>query len=275
MATILQHSDAPLGYIHGVANWEFTTKEEMLAYTDVAAIDYHKVAYITADKDYYALVHIDVGTTEREWIQVNSVSAGSTNLSYIASPSNGTVVSDTGTDAIIPLGTTDNAGLISPAQTSKLAGITAGATVNQSDAYLLSRPNHTGLQGSDTITNFAALTRQHIGAACSDEVTAITTGTKIKFRVPYQFVLTAVRASLNVAQTAGSLFTVDVKLNGVSIFSTLLTFDNSENTTTTAATPAVLSTSTLTDAAEITIDVTQVGTGSPTGLKVYLIGNPL
>lgn len=61
-----------------------------------------------------------------------SASIGVTNLGYIGDPTNGTVTSNTGTDAVIPLGTTVNAGLIAPAQTTKLDGInigTAGADV--------------------------------------------------------------------------------------------------------------------------------------------------
>lgn len=54
----------------------------------------------------------------------------STNLTYTASPTDGTVFSDTGTDATIPLATGVNAGLESPAQFTKLAGIATGATVN-------------------------------------------------------------------------------------------------------------------------------------------------
>lgn len=109
--------------------------------------------------------------------------------------------------------------------------------------------------------------------ACSDLSTVITAGTsKAYFRVPYAFTLTAVRASLLTAQTGGSIFTVDINDNGSSILSTKLTFDNNESTTTTAATPAVISSSSMGDDRIITIDVDVVGTGSPVGLIVTLIG---
>jgi hypothetical protein len=39
---------------------------------------------------------------------------------------------------------------------SKLDGIASGATANQTDAYLLSRANHTGTQAASTISDFAA-----------------------------------------------------------------------------------------------------------------------
>jgi hypothetical protein len=109
--------------------------------------------------------------------------------------------------------------------------------------------------------------------ACSDETTALTTGAaKVTYRLPYSFTLTEVRASLTTAQTSGSIFTVDINQNGTSIISTKLTIDNTEKTSTTAATPAVISTSSMIDDAEITIDIDQIGDGTAKGLKVTLIG---
>jgi hypothetical protein len=112
-----------------------------------------------------------------------------------------------------------------------------------------------------------------IGIACSDETTALTTGTaKATFRMPYAMTLTAVRASVNTAPT-GSVLTVDINEAGTTILSTKLTIDASEKTSTTAATPAVISDSALADDAEITIDIDGVGsTIAGKGLKVWLIG---
>ena len=113
----------------------------------------------------------------------------------------------------------------------------------------------------------------NLTAAASDETTPITTGnTKTTFRMPCGVTLTAVRASLTTAQSSGSTFTVDINQNGSSVLSTKLTIDNTEKTSTTAATPAVISTTSLTDDSEITIDVDLVGNGTATGLKVTLIG---
>jgi hypothetical protein len=110
--------------------------------------------------------------------------------------------------------------------------------------------------------------------ACSDETTALTsTGNpKATFRTPYAFTLTELpRASLTTTQSSGSILTVDINEGGTSILSTKLTIDNSEKTSTTAATAAVLSDSSLAGDAEITVDIDQVGTGGA-GLKVTLIG---
>jgi hypothetical protein len=106
-----------------------------------------------------------------------------------------------------------------------------------------------------------------------DDTTAVATGTaQAQFRSPRSFTLTGVRASLVTTQVSGNILSVDINLNGVSILSTTLTFDNGEDTTTTATTPAVISTSAISDDSEITIDVDQIGDGTATGLKVYLIG---
>lgn len=109
--------------------------------------------------------------------------------------------------------------------------------------------------------------------SCSDLVNPISTGTnKAYFRAPRPFTLTQVRASLLTAQTAGSIFTVNIKKSGVSILSTKLTIDNNATTSVGATTPAVISDSTITDDVVISIDVDQVGNGTAIGLIVTLIG---
>ncbi|WP_341893741.1 hypothetical protein [Ferrovibrio terrae] len=120
-----------------------------------------------------------------------------------------------------------------------------------------------------------AARKQAIVIAASDEATALSTGTaKTTFRMPYAFTITEIRASLSTAQASGSIFTVDVNEAGSTILSTKLTIDNTEKTSTTAATPPVLSDTSLADDAEITIDIDQIGNGSAKGLKVILIGYP-
>jgi hypothetical protein len=107
--------------------------------------------------------------------------------------------------------------------------------------------------------------------AVTDEVTALTTGTAVvTFRAPYGFNLTDIRASLTAASTSG-LVTVDVKKNGVSIFSTLLTIDANELTSLTAATPYVFSSNSFSNDDSITINITTAGTNA-SGLKVAFIG---
>lgn len=117
---------------------------------------------------------------------------------------------------------------------------------------------------------------QSIVAACSDEITALTAGVgKITFRNPYAsaFTITHVKASLTTAQATGSLLTIDINEAGTTILSTKLTIDNTEKTSETAATAAVVSDASIAADAEITIDIDQIGDGTATGLKVYLIGH--
>ena len=118
----------------------------------------------------------------------------------------------------------------------------------------------------------AAKTESHT-IAVSDETTSLTVGTaKITFRMPYALTLTAVRASMTTAPT-GSALTADINEGGVSILSTKLTIDAGEKTSTTAATPAVISDTALADDAEMTIDIDGIGsTIAGAGLKITLIG---
>jgi hypothetical protein len=124
-----------------------------------------------------------------------------------------------------------------------------------------------------TINGTTLVSEVSIGAACSDETTALTTGTaKVTFRMPYAMTLQAVRASVTTAPT-GSTLVVDVNEGGTSILSTKLSIDATEKTSTTAATAAVISDSALADDAEITVDVDQIGaTIAGAGLKLWLIG---
>jgi len=112
----------------------------------------------------------------------------------------------------------------------------------------------------------------NIQLACSDETTALTTGTaKMSFRMPHGMTLSEVRASVTTAPT-GSVLTVDIN-EGASILSTKLTIDIGSKTSTTSAIPPVLSQIVLIDDAEITIDIDTIGsTIAGTGLKVTLIG---
>ena len=102
---------------------------------------------------------------------------------------------------------------------------------------------------------------------------AITTGVKITDRAAHAYTIRGVKATLVTAQTSGALFTIDVKVAGVSIFSTLLTFDNTEDTTVTATTPAVIvgGYKDLAEDDKFTIEVTAVGDGTARGLKVHLL----
>lgn len=127
--------------------------------------------------------------------------------------------------------------------------------------------------GTTSITIARARMQQEaLCVACSDEGSILAIGQKVAFRMPYDITLTEVRASLTTAQTSGSAFTVDVQKNATTLFSTKITIDNGEKTTATAAAPAVLSTTSVSEDDEITIILDQIGDGTATGLKVYFVG---
>lgn len=110
-----------------------------------------------------------------------------------------------------------------------------------------------------------------IPVAISDETTAITTGTaKVTFRIFRRFVPRAVKGSLSTASSSGNP-AFDVNDDGVSIFSTTLTIDANEKTSETAATAAVISSTSIAADSEITIDIDTAGTGAK-GAKIYIIG---
>lgn len=107
--------------------------------------------------------------------------------------------------------------------------------------------------------------------SCSDLLSNLTAGTnRGYFRAPRVIHLTAVRASVIAASSSG-LVTVDINVNGATILSTKLTIDANEKTSTTAATPPVISTPTISDDDEVTIDIDGAGTAAR-GLIVTLLG---
>jgi len=87
---------------------------------------------------------------------------------------------------------------------------------------------------------------------------------------PYDFLIEDVVLTLSDAPT-GSSFVVDIKKNGVSIFSTLLSVDATELTSVTAAVPYVLSTTTFAKGDLITFDITQIGATLPGRYPVIAI----
>jgi hypothetical protein len=107
--------------------------------------------------------------------------------------------------------------------------------------------------------------------ACSDLTTALaTTSLAGSFHVQADFIATAVTASLDTASTSGAV-TIDIKVGGTSRLSTLLTIDANEQTSFTAAAPAVISNPNFTAGELVTISITTAGTGAK-GLKVGIKG---
>jgi len=138
------------------------------------------------------------------------------------------------------------------------SGLAATAAVGVSTDY--AREDHQHQRDADVIV-----------VPVGDESTALTTGTnRVRFRMPFAATLLAVRAAVNTAPT-GSTLIVDINEAGVSVLGTKLSIDATEFTSTTAASAATITDSSLADDAEISIDIDQIGsTVAGAGLKVSL-----
>ena len=114
--------------------------------------------------------------------------------------------------------------------------------------------------------------------ACSDESTALTTGTaKVTFRMPFAMTLNAgeagVRASLTGAGSTSGTTTIDINEGGSTILSTKCTIDYGDLTSGGATSAVVVSDVNLADNASMTVDVAGLSGGADeTGLKIQLIG---
>lgn len=259
------HRNMPLGDGHIIHNWEVANAAARTALV-VTAADKGKLAW-QLDTNVFWFLSNDVGPV---WIEaVGRIgTAGLSILSGAVAPVGGTGVNgefyiNTATSMIYG----PKAAGTWPAGVSLVGA--AGTTGTTGTAGTNGTNGINGTNGTNG-TNAPKV----LPVACSDEVTALTAGVaKVTFRMPYAMTVSAVKASLTTAQATGaSLLTVDINEAGVSILSTKLTFDNTEKTTTTAVTAAVISDSALADDAEITIDIDLVGDGTAKGLKVYLIG---
>ena len=107
--------------------------------------------------------------------------------------------------------------------------------------------------------------------AASDETSDLAVGTDLlTFAMPFDITLTDVRAFVVTAPTGADL-EVDILKNGVSILSTNITIDAGENNSENAATPPVISDTSLSKDDVISVDLIQVGsTVAGAGLKITL-----
>jgi prepilin-type processing-associated H-X9-DG protein len=105
-------------------------------------------------KKYVSDKFVKTGGTSAQYLMADGSvtesggSGGTTNLTYTASSINGIVNSDTGTDATVPLGTSVNAGLLAPAQFTKLAN-TSGTNTGDNAVNTL----YSGLISFDTVSS--------------------------------------------------------------------------------------------------------------------------
>lgn len=133
--------------------------------------------------------------------------------------------------------------------------------------------------GTQIFKSGALWTREIIPLVCSDEISDITASTtlpKLRFVFPASFSLISIFAEMNVAPVGGT-FTIDIKKNGTSVFSTLITFDSGETSTRTASIPYVLTAPlsfVLGDYIEVFVTLAGTVTAGK-GLKLYLLTNKI
>lgn len=93
------------------------------------------------------------------------VIAGGADLGYTAAPTQGTVTSSSGTNAILPLATGTNAGLLAPADFTKLGHVTVTGAVNLDSLNTASHAAAT--LGGTTNNNPLTLSGQELGFSIS------------------------------------------------------------------------------------------------------------
>jgi hypothetical protein len=157
-----------------------------------------------------------------------------------------------------------------------ITSLTAKATIVDADTSPISDSEDGGKAKKVTWLNVFSYIKSksetEISYACSDEVSDLTVGTLITFRMPFGMTLTNLKLSLNTAPTGNKLI-VDIRKGGVTILSTLISVNISSTTSVGAAVPYVISVPSLTDDSIITILTTQVGsTVAGKGLKVTFLG---
>ncbi len=118
-----------------------------------------------------------------------------------------------------------------------------------------------GVAATDAATVSQANTR-YIQVEIYDPNTAVAVGTKkAMVHIPFAGTLTGVHARVDTPSSGGTP-TFDIEKNGATVFSTLLTIDQSENGSEDAAIPAVISDSAIAENDVYTFDVDAAGTST-------------
>lgn len=160
------------------------------------------------------------------------------------------------------------------AEKNKLAGIQAGAQVNPDlSIYATTQLLADGLATKQPIGNY--LTNQIIPVivplgAINTNATLLTDEPILGRSFPFTGTIESVLLTLKTAPTDAN-FIVDIKRNGTSIFSTLLSVNAGQTTSATATTPAVLSNTLITLGDLVTFSVTQIGVEPNPGIYPVLL----
>lgn len=264
--------------------------------TDVALTD--SGAYFTTDNVEAALQEIgaDLTAVEGDILEDNNITLPSSTARYVDIPASSDFIFRLG--GLTDIFTLDGAGAVSfdnyapsvpdLAYAGTWNGSTAVPTRNavynemekKVNSYTTGEPT-----GSDTVSNIVSLTQAEYDAGTPVAGTAyiitdarevkeyviplgpvgddLATGTFVNFVPVHQAItITGVSLHINTAPT-GSVATIDINEDGVSILSTKLTVDATENWSSTAATAAVISDSAIDANSVISVDIDGVGSTTP------------
>lgn len=147
-----------------------------------------------------------------------------------------------------------------------LAGLEIGQT-NATDLIDRQTGDARYVNESDLASALASAMSRDLSVALSDEATDLTVGVKLTSYAPYDFTLSGVFIGLSAQSTAG-VVTLDIKKNGVSIFSTKPSIDVLENTSLTGVI-GVLSSTAFVKGDKIEFEIIDAG-ASAKGLKAFL-----
>lgn len=143
------------------------------------------------------------------------------------------------------------------------------AQINQKQAALVSGTTIKTVCNKSLLGEGNVSIPYDIYLAASDEITPIIQGGgKTTFKVLRDIKLESISGFLTIPQAAGSDFTVDVMVNGVSILSTKLVFSNGSDVTQVTVGGGQFTMNTISAGSKVSIDVIQVGDGTAAGLKV-------
>lgn len=251
-----------------------------LSINDYTTTEKNKLANIAANANVGVVPNVAItpGTFTKVTIDAKGLatSGNSATTADIAASTNKNYITDAQLTALHPQETATTIGA--------LIGEAGDATPNDTD-YVATSLVAGGILKKITWTNVKAFLKTYFdtlykaedrGYALSDNTSDITVGNKLTETITRAYTLTDIRASLGTASSGTLLFTVNVKKNGASIFSTKLTFDFSETTTVTATTPHVFTSTTIAFAVGdiLSIDVDQVGmVAAGKGLILFLTIN--
>ena len=118
-----------------ITTYGFGQSDGVIGWLDPISLDsvkYKTDKIVFNDIDY----PLPTGATSQIATLADIVGGGATNLGYTASPTDGTVTSDTGTDATLPLADGTNAGLLKPAKYTVLENTTNTNSGNETAATI-------------------------------------------------------------------------------------------------------------------------------------------